>query len=178
MEIENLKLVEPSLDLKKEFSAMANDFIEAGEAKDGLDNYNKILLDFPGYVKQRLGWKNGIDLPRGWVPASTFWLMRNDNTLLGRSSIRRELSEFLRNIGGHIGYTIRPTHRKKGYGTAILELSLIEAEKLGLKKVLVTCDQSNKASAKIIEKNGGVLQDTYMSEKLHEPKKRYWIDLK
>ncbi len=103
--------------------------------------------------------------------------MLNDNTLLGRSSIRHELTEHLRTLGGHIGYTIRPSQRKKGYGTAILALSLIETKNIGLKKVLVTCDESNKASAKIIEKNGGLLKDKYFSDELSEPKRRYWIDL-
>lgn len=177
MEINNLKLVEPTMELEKEFFAMAHDFVDAGEGVDGLDNYNEILQDFPGYVRQRLGWKDGIALPEGWVPASTFWLLRDDNTLLGRTSIRKELSEHLRTIGGHIGYTIRPSQRQKGYGTAVLALSLIEAKKLGLKKVLVTCDESNKASAKIIEKSGGVLKDKYFGDELDELKRHYWIEL-
>jgi len=83
----------------------------------------------------------------------------------------------LRNIGGHIGFNIRPSERRRGYGTAILALTLEKAKELRLKRVLVTCDDNNVASAKIIEKNGGILEDKYWNDELEQPKRRYWIEL-
>ena len=173
---EDFRLIEPRVELEAEFMALVQEFVAAGEHRTWL--YEQAIEDFGKYVQNRLDWKKGINLPEGWVPASTFWLIRGDNTILGTSSLRHELTKHLRRIGGHIGFNIRPSERQKGYGTAILALTLEKAKKLGLKRVLVTCDDNNIASAKIIEKNGGVLKDRYSDNKLKQPKRRYWIKLK
>ncbi len=173
----DVRLIEPRMELEAEFMALVQEFVSAGDyqrwgyelaIKDG---------DFGKYVQDRLNWKKGKNLPEGWVPASTFWLVRNDNVILGTSSLRHELSGQLRNIGGHIGFNIRPSERRKGYGTAILALTLEKAKELGLKRVLVTCDDNNISSAKIIEKNGGILEDKYCNDELEQPKRRYWIKI-
>jgi predicted acetyltransferase len=79
--------------------------------------------------------------------------------------------------GGHIGYYIRPSQRGKGYGNLILHLSLEKARELGLKRVLVTCDDNNDASLKTIENNGGKLVDKIKGEGSVVLTRRYWIDL-
>jgi predicted acetyltransferase len=159
MKHKGIQLVEPSVKLEEEFMAMVAEFTANGEHNTRF--YNPTAGDFRKFVQGQLSWKKGENLPDGWVPASTFWLVSDDGVVLGTTSIRYELTEFLRNIGGQIGYNIRPGQRRKGYGTVILALTLQEAKKLGLERVLVTCDEDNVGSMKIIEQNGGKLEDIY-----------------
>lgn len=109
-------------------------------------------------------------MPETWVPATTYWLIHK-GVFVGHTNIRHQLNEYLLKIGGNIGYYIRPSMRGKGYGTKILELALVEAKSLGLKKVLVTCEASNLFSKRVIEKNGGQFEDEVDSVL------RYWIEL-
>ena len=109
------------------------------------------------YIKKSKRYEKGVNLPKGIVPASTFWLI-DKGIFIGRVGIRHRLNKKLRGFGGHIGYAIRPSKRNRGYGSKILALALKEAKKLKLKKVLVTCDDDNITSQKIIEKNGGKLR--------------------
>lgn len=121
-------------------------------------------------------WKTGKRLPQDWVPATTLFLLRGGK-FLGRVSIRHKLNDFLLRIGGHIGYYIRPDERNKGHGTEILRLAMEQARKLGLRRVLITCDDTgNPASARIIEKNGGLLENVEPT-KNGPSKRRYWIEL-
>jgi len=95
--------------------------------------------------------------------------------LVGVLKLRHYLNEFLEKHGGHIGYGIRPSERRKGYGDKILQLALPEAKKLGLEKVLLTCNDDNLGSISIIEKSGGILQDKIESG--GKLTRRYWINL-
>lgn len=109
------------------------------------------------------------------VPATTYILVRNsDNKVLGMYNIRHDLNDFLLTYGGHIGYSIRPSERKKGYGTIGLKLALEETKKLDIKRVLITCNTKNIASSKVIENCGGILENTVV--KADEELKRYWIN--
>ena len=92
-------------------------------------------------------------------------------------SIRQRLNEHLLQIGGHIGYNIRPSERGKGYGNKILELALQEAKDMGIEKIRITCDVDNVASRKIIEKSGGVLDSEIPNPETGVGKLRYWIDI-
>jgi predicted acetyltransferase len=132
--------------------------------------------DFKGYVKSLHDHAMGIGLPPGHVPHTTLWLVEGPE-FIGRVNIRHQLTDWLVNVGGHIGYRIRPSKRRQGYGRAILKLALPEAKKLGLHKVLLTCDETNVASKKIIEANGGVLEDKRPNPDGGPDKLRYWIEL-
>jgi predicted acetyltransferase len=110
------------------------------------------------------------------VPSTLYWLQR-DGRILGQASLRPRLNENLRLEGGNIGYNIRPTERQKGYGTLILKLMLDEARQLRLEKVLITCDADNLGSARIIEKNGGVLEGQGISKISGKLVNRYWIEI-
>lgn len=155
------------------------EFRRALASEDAQDRW---LFEYRGepfdvLVEKLRDWKRGKQLPDGWVPASTFYMVRKNGKIVGKSSLRHELNDHLRKIGGHIGYYIRAGHRGKGYGTVILKLTLEKAKAIGLEKVLVTCDDDNIASAKSIEKNGGVLQDTYRNDDMLVAVRRYWITL-
>lgn len=113
----------------------------------------------------------------GLVPDSVFFLLDEDrNILLGAVNIRHYLTESLRKEGGHIGDGIRPSERRKGYGTELIRLALIECKNLGIMDVLITCDKSNIGSAKAILKNGGILEDEFVNSE-GETEQRFWIHL-
>jgi predicted acetyltransferase len=115
-------------------------------------------------------------VPADLVPQTTFWLVDGD-AYIGRLSLRHHLNDSLRLIGGHIGYDIRPSMRRQGYGTRALALGLIEARNLGLTRVLVTCDKENTGSRRIIERNGGVLEDETTIPDYDGVILPYWITL-
>src|SRR6478736_2526166 len=108
--------------------------------------------------------EQGINLPEGWVPDSTFWLINRDKRILGAVNIRHQLTEKLLNSGGHIGYGIRPTERRKGYATLLLKLALEKARELGIHRVLVVCDERNIASERTILINGGTSDTDFVEE--------------
>jgi len=118
----------------------------------------------------------GKNLPDGYVPESTFWLVEGDE-YVGTGSIRHRLTPALERFGGHIFYAIRPSQWNRGYGTVQLRLLLNEAATLGLAKVLLTCEESNVASARVMEKCGGVWQDTidHTVEGAPRRTRRYWL---
>jgi predicted acetyltransferase len=131
---------------------------------------------FDDYVEKKKSESRGENLPEGWVPATTYWLV-DRGEYIGNVSIRHQLIDRLMHWGGHIGYTIRPSARGKGYGSAILELAIPKAKELGIERILVTCDATNTASRKIIEKNGGVLENQVPNPETGVDKLRFWIEL-
>ncbi|MFD7977363.1 GNAT family N-acetyltransferase [Streptomyces sp. NPDC059071] len=112
--------------------------------------------------------------PAGRVHATHFWIVEGD-TFLGAIDVRHGLNDFLLRAGGHIGYNVRPSARRRGIATWALGAVLPEARALGLTRALLTCDDTNIASARTIERNGGVLEDVRETEV--GTKRRYWIEL-
>ena len=149
-------------------------------AHAALDDYDFLLgRDDPArwaeYVERRQQWALGRDLPPGWVP-TTFLIAVAVGAIVGRSSIRHELNEFLATVGGHVGYAVLPRYRGRGYATEILRQSLVVARSLGIDRVLVTCDEDNPASARVIEKCGGTFEGSVDDGSSATRKLRYWID--
>jgi predicted acetyltransferase len=105
----------------------------------------------------------------GHVPCTYLWIVEG-GTFLGSLAIRHELNDFLLNEGGHIGYSVRPSARRRGHAASALADALPIARELGIPRVLLTCDVSNAGSRATIEKNGGAYEDT------RNGKRRYWID--
>jgi len=124
--------------------------------------------------------REGIGLPEGYVPATYLWLV-DQGEFIGEVSIRHKLTESLLHFGGHIGYGVRVKKWKQGYGTILLQQALEYAFKvIKLDEILITCSDNNIGSYKVIEKNGGVLQDKIINiingdERLT---RRYWINCK
>jgi predicted acetyltransferase len=143
-------------------------------ARDGVD----FLLDgrrddWPGYLTHLARERDGVDLPPGRVSA-TFLVADVDGAIVGRVSVRHELNDFLARVGGHIGYAVRPGSRRRGYATEILRQALGVARSVGVEKALVTCDDDNVASARTIERCGGVLEDVVALDD-GTLKRRYWV---
>ena len=106
--------------------------------------------------------------PTGWVTGTYLWMV-DDDTVVGRISLRHVLTPWLREVGGHIGYAVRPSARRRGYATAALGLMREVAAEYRIDPVLVTCDEDNVGSRKVIEANGGVLED------VRNNKMRFWV---
>ncbi len=107
---------------------------------------------------------------------STQYIVFNDEaTLVGVIQLRHSLNDYLHNYGGHIGYSVRPSQRGKGYATAMLRECLVNAAEIGLSKVLVTCDETNIASEKVITKCGGLYEDSRHEPEAAVATKRFWI---
>jgi len=115
-----------------------------------------------------------IPVKAGRVQATYWWIVEDDRHL-GAISLRHSLNGFLLNAGGHIGFGVRPTARRRGLATWALGAVLPDARSLGLTRVLVTCDDHNLGSARTIENNGGVLEDVRDTD-LGQTR-RYWIEL-
>ena len=131
-------------------------------------------MTFQEYLSLLDSHEKGELLPEGYVPYSTFCGFGGQE-IVGRVSLRHQLNDFLYKRGGNIGYGVLPDYRFNGYGREMLLKALVEAKKLGLLKVLLTCDKSNIGSIRTIESNGGVLENQIDSESILPL--RYWIDL-
>jgi predicted acetyltransferase len=117
-------------------------------------------------------------LPPGRVHCSYFWLVDPDpvaseahDPMVGFVAVRHRLNDFLLELGGHIGYSVRPSRRRRGHAGRGLGLALAHARGLGLDRALLTCDVDNEASRRTIERAGGVREDT------RQGKHRYWVPL-
>ncbi len=115
-------------------------------------------------------------LPPGKVTQISFWFLNDEDVLVGNSRLRLELNEYLLNIGGHVGYDVSPEHRRKGFATEILRETLREAAKRNIDRVLVTCNEDNLFSRKVIENNGGILENLVVEESTGKNILRFWID--
>ncbi len=111
----------------------------------------------------------------GWVNCSTYFAFVGDK-IVGMIQIRHTLNEILIKSGGHIGYGVRPSERRKGYAAQMLKLALNKCREFGIEKALVTCDKDNIGSARTILKNGGVLENEFTNDD-GVIEQRYWITL-
>ena len=175
----SLKLVKLSKEYEKQITDMLDEWVEYNNTHDSDHSPWAIFSDhknFKEYIKNTLIRETPND-PR-YVPSSLFYAydIKRD-VMVGAVHIRHYLNDKLLFDGGHIGDGIRPTERRNGYGTKIISLALDACKKLGIEKVLITCNKNNIASAKAIQKNGGILENEVIDEdgKIIQ---RYWINLK
>jgi len=171
----SVSLIKPTEDLRDEYLAFYQEWKDSGETMVPWV-ISKDPSDFAAMLQELYAEEAGENLPAGWVPASTYWLATEEQKLVGAVNIRHQLTVPLLQSGGHIGYGIRPSERRKGYATQILALSLQKAKELGIGKALVVCDATNLASERTILKNGGVADESFVEEDGNIVK-RYWIEM-
>ncbi|EEK77973.1 GNAT family acetyltransferase [Bacillus cereus] len=171
----NVSLLTPTTNLQEEYLDFYNEWKDSGETMIPWV-ISKDPSNFPAMIQELLDAHNGINIPETWVPDSTYWLVTDENKIVGAVNIRHSLTEHLFNAGGHIGYGIRPSERRKGYATKLLELSLEITKELNITKALVVCDEVNTASEKTILHNGG-LRDKDFTEENGNVVRRFWIEL-
>ena len=171
----NVKLIK----LTKEYEKELGEMIEEWKLDQEINHTNHSpwaifkndYHDFDYYLEN-------LEKGKNLVPNSVLFLLDVDrNRLLGAVNIRHYLNDDLLKEGGHIGDGIRPSERRKGYATELIRLALIECKKLGINKVLITCNKENIGSAKSIIKNGGILENEIIDSD-GELLQRYWIDNK
>jgi len=171
--MKQIQLVEPSPYYKDQYIDFMEDWKSTGEVLVpfvlAMDYSN-----FHEYIQKLRNYSLGIGLPDGFVPHSTFWLI-SEEKIIGVSNLRHSLTDKLLKADGNIGYGIRPSERKKGFATLLLQLTLDNARAIGLSKVLVTCYKDNIGSVKTILNNGGILDSEEEIE--GKPLHRYWINL-
>ena len=158
-------------------------YAEAYAEEQASDDPEKMLKEPETAIECAENERKGEGLPEGWVPATTLWLVDGDR-FLGRVNSRHRLVPHLMQFGGHIGYMIRPSERGKGYGNLQLALALDYCREhlrdtIDGGKVLVTCDDDNIRSAKVIEANGGMLENKVENFEFGRTvlTRRYWIEL-
>jgi len=173
---EQITLIEPTEELRKAYVSFLKDFRSAGEPR-AAGGGGDVGDDFGAFVRTLRDNARGVGLAEGQVSAGTYWLVRNDGEILGTANFRHELTAHMLHEGGHIGYSVRPSQRRKGYATRMLAMVLAKCRARGLGRVLVTCDRDNVASARVIQKNGGVLENEVVSTETGKIKQRYWIEL-
>jgi predicted acetyltransferase len=170
-----VELVAPDVSFESSYRDACNEF-----AAEGLGEHLALPArkqTFRSFVRELHEHSQGRHLPAGWVSGSTFWLVDTAGAFIGQVEIRHRLTDALRLRGGHVGYAIRPSMQRRGHGTRALALALPECVKFGLDRVLVTCDATNDASRRIIEANGGVLEDVVELDGRPVPTMRFWIEL-
>lgn len=170
-------LIAPSKKFEKQAFEYIQEFLKHNSEINGASGLNR----YDNYDEWLLKLEKSLDIaniPEGKVPGNTYFFIRTeDSKIIGMITIRHKLNEALFNRGGHIGYSIRPTERKKGYGTFMLKLALEKCRELNLSRVLITCDKINVASAKVIQNNNGILENEVFNEAFSETTQRYWINL-
>jgi predicted acetyltransferase len=169
-----LTLRAPTVELFPLFVEMSADYARHGESRYQREN-GWDLASFADYVRHLVNNSRGIDLEPGRSAETTYWLIKDDQCIVGTARIRKVLNPDLLQEGGNIGYGVPPSQRRKGFGTELLRQTVEKARELGLTRVLVTCDKANEPSRKIIERNGGILDSEGISEESGEPILRFWI---
>ena len=173
--MDKIILVKPNLSyadeiIKYKEESLAESPIINGSA--GLDRFSSIEVWLEELKKR----SSEDTVPKGLVPSSTYLAVREkDNYIVGMIDIRHYLNEYLTQVGGNIGYCVRKTERNKGYAKQMLKLALEKCKELKIKKVLITCDEDNIASEKVILSANAKLEDIRNVD--GENKKRFWIDL-
>jgi len=170
----NVQLVKPARQLREEYLTFYQEWKDSGE-----DMVPWVIERDPSDFEAMLQFlddnENGRNLPDGWIPSSTYWLIDDSRRVVGAVNIRHSLTDRLLNSGGHIGYGIRPSERRKGYATKLLAQALEITKALGIAHVLVVCDADNEASERTIRRNGGRQDASFMEDNgnvIH----RFWID--
>ena len=182
---DDIRIVLPRTDVRRSYNEASAELREAfgrdtawpgNRVVPGVEFSDAELQSSDGFARFVTALHRAADpsVPVGadWVHSTMLWLVdfgRDDPRYLGRLSLRHELNGFLRTEGGHIGYVVRPSAQRRGFGTRMLAMALPAAAALGIDRALVTCDADNAGSAKVIIANGGVEDAPYRS------KRRFWV---
>jgi len=176
--MERFRLARPTLEYKNQAIEYIQEQYEYNSPINGAGGLDSYLENYAEWL-QKIEEDRNREINEEKVPTETFFLVReNDNKIIGMINIRLALNEKLRKHFGHIGYSVRPTERRKGYNKINLYLGLLECKKHGLKKVMLTCDKENLGSAKTIQSFDAELEKEYYDDEIyHCIKQYYWIDV-
>jgi len=171
-------LLKPDISFENELISYRNEFINNHDSMDGTSRLEKIenIADWILF-NQKL--EHQETLPDGpFVPSSLYlYVRKTDHKIVGMINIRHCFNDYLENFGGHIGYSVLPSERRKGYAKNMLKDALPYCKTLGIKNVLITCIQGNEGSKRTILSNGGKYENTIFEPDENIYLERYWINL-
>ena len=172
-----MKLIAPSMEYDKQIQAYRSEFLAYGGSMDGCGSLRRFDRT-QDWLDQVEALKRAETTPPDLVPMTQYIYVREtDNKIVGVIQIRHYFNEYLEKYAGHIGYSVCPSERRKGYATQMLKLVLPECRKLGIDHVLVCCVRGNEGSKKTILNNGGIYESTVYQKERDITLERYWIDL-
>jgi len=179
VKMNRLILVKPDIEYIDEIRSYRQEFIDNGSLFAGDSALGSFYDDIEAWILQCKLMENKETKPKAeWVEADQFMLVREgERRVLGMINLRHYLNDSLAEIGGHIGYSIRPSERRKGYAKIMLSLCLDECRKLGIEQVLITCDAQNEASYRTIEACGGKFDRLTVRES-NAVTARYWVSIR
>ena len=157
-----------------------NEFYAYGSEINGSGSLHRFLKEatYEAWLEKVLQDMDIANIAKSRVPALTYFYVREaDDQIVGMVNIRLALNDFMEKEGGHIGYAVRPTERKKHYATAMLKDALQVCRTVRIEDVIVTCDKSNIGSAKVIKNCGGELESEFYSDTFGQIVQRYVIKL-
>lgn len=172
-----MKLMEPTMNYDKQIQAFRQEFLLSGESMDGCGSLRR-FEHTRDWMDQLEAYKKPETTPPGHVPMTQYIYVReSDDKIVGVIQIRHYLNDYLEKYSGHIGYSVCPSERRKGYAVQMLKRVLPECKALGIDKVLISCVPENEGSRRTIVKNGGVYESTVCLEEEDIYLERYWIEL-
>ena len=175
---DELLLVEPTAEDKDEMNSYKQEFLDSGDSMDGVGFRED--EDFESWIERKILYANpsGV-LPDGIVRATQLLAKRKkDGRVVGTIQIRQQLNEYLANYGGHIGYSVRKSERRKGYAKKMLSMVLDFCRSLGIEETMVSCVEGNEGSRRTMLSNGGIYIDTVREEDRGIDLQRYYIKTK
>ena len=168
---------EPTVEYEEQIRAYRKAFLDCGDSMDGTGALRRTEDPIQWIERCELS-KYPETVPDGLVPATQYIYVReSDAKIVGMLQIRHYFNDILEKYGGHIGYSVAPDERRKGYASQMLRAALPKCRELGIDRVLITCNDYNEASRRTILKNGGVYESTVYWPEEGEDLQRYWIDL-
>lgn len=172
-----MRFTEPSEEYAEGIRSYRRMFLDAGDSMDGTGGLREIE-DPLEWIEYSESMKDEATLPPGRVTATQYIYVREeDGKIVGMLQIRHRLNEYLEKYGGHIGYSVAPDERQKGYASGMLKKALEKCRELGITRVLITCFETNEASRRTILKNGGIYESTVYEPGEKKYLERYWIHL-
>ena len=172
-----MKLIEPTIEFDKQIREYRKEFFVYGDPLEGATRL-KQFDDPQDWIEFLNKLKDPSTVPQGRVQLTQYMLVREeDQKIVGMINIRHNLNDYLERYGGHIGASIAPSERNKGYATQMLKMALSKCRALGIDKVLVTCNSDNEGSRRLILKNGGIYESVVYDTDEGVYVERYWIDL-
>lgn len=171
-----IDLREPGPELCGEIAGYRREMLEAGSSMDGCGSLRR-TEDPAVWLAQVESLRREETCPAPWGPATQFVALSETGQLLGMIQVRRRFNDYLERYGGHIGYSVRPSQRRRGVAKEMLRQALGFCKEIGLTRVLITCLEDNEASRRTILANGGVYESTVLEPVKGVRLERYWIHL-
>ena len=175
--MEDFILIRPTSEYASQIVEYRQEFLDAGDSMDGTGPLRR-TSNPEKYIQICLDHEDPLKVPSHLVPATQFFFIRkSDNKLVGMIQVRHRFNDYLEKYAGHIGYSVRPSERRKGYAKEMLRMVLPFCREIGIDKVMITCIDGNIGSEKTILANGGVYESTIHKPNENEDLKRFWITL-